>query len=190
MSYSLSFGEQPVEARTYQKAIGSIVYAALGIRAEITYAPSFIGRYAMQHLTLHQQAVKHLLRYLQSTSAYILMIYDPSMGHDSQQSIWCYCDADLGGEADTSMSTSGIVIYPLRTLFIWKSNTQSAVARSTIQAEMIAIAYTQVQIDWGNDLITEDAITSKGITTRIVNDGLNCVTTHNSVNFQSESRHL
>ena len=45
-------GEQPCNARTYQKAIGSILYSALGTRPDITYATSVLGRYAAQPSTL------------------------------------------------------------------------------------------------------------------------------------------
>jgi hypothetical protein len=104
-------GEQPCDRGTYQKAIGSILYAALSTRPDITYPTSVFGRYAAQPSTLHWEAVKHLLRFLQGTSNYKLTIYDPSLRHDS--SILCYADANLGGEADTGKSTSGIVIYAL-----------------------------------------------------------------------------
>jgi hypothetical protein len=133
--------------------------------------------------------VKHLLRYLRGTSDYKLTIYNTSLAHDSQ-SILCYADADLGGEADTSKSTSGMVVYALGTLVIWKSKKQSVVAQSTMQAQMIATAYAKVQIDWRHDLTSEIGIASKDITRRILNDNLNCVTTLNSGNFQSESQHL
>jgi len=142
----LDLGEQPFNTRTYQRAIGSVLYAALGTRPDITYATSVQGRYAAQHSTLHWEAVKHLLGYLQGTSNYKSTFYDPSLGHDSQ-SILCYADAELGGVADTSRSTSGFVVYALRTLVILKSKMQSVVAQSTIQAEMIATAYGKVQID-------------------------------------------
>jgi hypothetical protein len=181
-------GEQPFDTRTYQKAIGSILYAALGTRPDITYAMTVLGRYATQPSTLHWEAVKHLLRYVRGTSDYKSTIYDPRLRHDSQ-SILCYADADLGGEADTSKSTSGIVVYALRTLVIWKSKMQSVVAQSTMQAEMIATAYGKVQIDWLRDLISEIGI-GRGITWHILNDGLNCVTTLNSGNFESDSHHL
>ena len=186
--------EQPFDSTTYQKAIGSILYAALGTRPDITYATSVLGRHAAQPSTLHWEAVKHLLRYLRGTSDYQLTIYDPrlgqdpSHGHDSQ-SILFYADADFGGKADTSKSTSGIVVYTLGTLVIWKSRNQSVVPQSTMQAEMIATAYGKVQIDWLRDLVSEIGI-GRGITRRILNDGLNCVTTFNSGNFQSDSRHL
>jgi len=54
-------GEQPFEARTYQKAIGSILYVALGTPPDITYATAVLGKYAAQPSTLHWKAVKHLL---------------------------------------------------------------------------------------------------------------------------------
>jgi hypothetical protein len=91
-------GEQPFDVRTYQKAIGLILYAALGTRPDVTYATSVLCRYAAQPLTLHWEAVKNLLRYLRGTSDYKFTIYNPSLrhnlslGHDSQ-SILCYADA-------------------------------------------------------------------------------------------------
>ena len=181
-------GEQTFDARTYQKDIGSILYATLGTRPDITYATSVLGRYAAHPATLHWEAVKHLLRYLQGTSDYKLTIYEPNLGNDSQ-SILCYADADLGVDAETSKPTSGIVVYALGTLVIWKSKKQSIVAQSTMQAEMIATAHGKVQIDWLRDLISEIGI-GRDITRRILNDGLNCVMTLNSGNFQSDHRHL
>jgi len=115
------------------------------------------------------------------------MIYDPTLGHES---ILCYADADFGGEADTSKSTSGIVVYALRTLVTWKSKKQGVVAQVTMQAEMIATEYGKVQIDWLHDLTSEIGIASNDITRRILKDGLNWVTTLNLGNFQSASRHL
>jgi hypothetical protein len=56
--------EHPFNSRTYQKAIGSILYAALGTRSDITYATGVLGKYAAQRLALHWEAMKHLLRYL------------------------------------------------------------------------------------------------------------------------------
>jgi hypothetical protein len=75
-------GEQPFDARTYQKAIGLILFAALGTRPDITYAKSVLGRYAAPPSTLHWEAVKHLLRYFRGTSDYNVRIYDPSIGHN------------------------------------------------------------------------------------------------------------
>jgi len=59
-----------------------------------------------------------------------------------------------------------------------------------MQAEMIATVYGKVQINWLHDLTFEIGIASRDITSRILNDGLNCVMTLNSGNFQTDSWHL
>jgi len=186
--HAIQADEQPFDTGMYQKAVGSILYAALGTRPDITYAISVLGRYAAQPSTLHWEAIKHLLRYLRGTCEYKLTIYDPRLQHDSN-SIVCYADADLGGEADSSKSTSGIIIFALGILVLWRSKKQTLVAQSTMQAEMIATAYGKVQVDWLRDVISEIEL-GADMTRCIFNDGLNCVTTLNSGNFQSESRHL
>jgi len=182
-------GEHPLPARTYQEAIHSVFNAALGTRPDITHATSVLGRYTTQPSTLHWEAVKHQVRYLRATANNKVKIYDPSLGHDSQ-SILCYADADLGGETDTSKSTSGIVVYVLGTLIIWQSKKQCVVAQLTMHEKMIATAHGKVEIDSLCDLTSEIRIANKDITRRILNDGLNCVMTFNSGNFQSDSRHL
>jgi len=80
--HAIQAEEQRFDARTYRKAIGSIVYAALGTRPDITYSTSVIGRYAAQPSTLHWEAMKHLLRYLRGTSDTKLTINDPNLWHD------------------------------------------------------------------------------------------------------------
>jgi hypothetical protein len=100
-----------------------------------------------------------------------------------------YAVTRLGGEADMSKSSLGIVVYTLGTLVNMKSKKQSTVTQSTTQAEMIATAYGKVQINWLRDLMSEIGI-GRGITRRMPNDRLNSVTTFNSGNFQSDSRHL
>jgi len=88
--HAIQAEEQPFDSKTFQKAIGSILYAVLGPPPDITDATSVLGRYAAQPWTLHWEAVKHLLRYLRGTSDCKLTIYDPSIGpelslvHDSQ----------------------------------------------------------------------------------------------------------
>jgi len=77
-------GEQPFDARKFQKAIGSVLYAALGTLPDITYETSVLGRYAAQPSTLHGETVKHLLRYPRGTPHNRFTSYDPSLGHDSK----------------------------------------------------------------------------------------------------------
>jgi hypothetical protein len=188
--HAIQANEEPFKSGMYRKAIGSILYAALGTRPDITYAVTALGRYVVQPSKLHWEAIKHLLRYLRGTDEYKLIIYDSArsrLGRDHDL-ITCFADANLGGEVDSSTSTSGILIFVHGILVIRKSKKQTIVAQSTMEAEMIAMAYGKEQIHWLQDLTSE---MGHGIGTRkILNDGPNYDTTLNSGNFQSDSRHL
>jgi len=50
-------GEQPFDCGTYQKAIGSILYAALGTCPDITHSTALLGRYAAQPSTEQWEAM-------------------------------------------------------------------------------------------------------------------------------------
>jgi hypothetical protein len=188
--HTIQANEEPFESRMYRKAIGTILYAAFGTQPDIMYTFTALGIYAVQPSTLHWEAIKHLLQYLKGTAEYKGIIYDlarTSLGRDHDSSP-CFADADLGGEVDSSKTTSGMLIFILGILVIWKCIMQTIVAQSTMEAEMIATAYGKVQIDWLQNLASEMGL---GIGTRkISNDGLNCVMTLSRGNFQSDSRHL
>jgi hypothetical protein len=147
-----------------------------------------LSRYAALPSRLHWEAIEYLLRYHHGTSELKLTIYDPRMQHDSNF-IVCYADADLGEEADSSKLTSGIIIFVLGNLVLWRSKKQTLVAKSTMHVEMIASAYGKVQLNWLRDVISETEL-GTDMTPCIFNDGLNFVTTLNSGNFTSESCHL
>jgi len=139
--------EQPFHTGMYQKAIGSILSAAFGTRPDITYAISALGRDAAQPSMLHWDAIKHLLCYLRGTCEYKLTIYDPRPQYHSNSIVW-YADADLGGEAESSKLTSGLMIFVLGILLLWRWKKQTLVAQSTMQAEINGTSYGKVQLNW------------------------------------------
>ena len=50
-----------------------------------------------------------------------------------------YCDSDLGGDLDTSRSTSGYIFYIGETTISWRSKLQSQVSLSITEAEYVAV---------------------------------------------------
>jgi hypothetical protein len=152
------------------------------------YAISVLGRYTAQPSMLQWEAIKDLLHNLRGTCEWKLTIYDQGLQHDSN-SIVCYADANLGREADSSKSTSGIIILALGILVLWRWKTRTVLAQSTLRAEMIDTAYGKVQLHWLRDVISEIEL-GADMTRSIFNDGLNCITTLQCGNFRSESQHL
>jgi hypothetical protein len=98
--HAIEADEQPVDTGLYQKAVGSILYAALSSQPDITYAITASGRYAAQTCTLNRVVIQHMFRSHCGTSEYKLTIYDPRLQHVSN-AIVCYTNADLEGEVNS-----------------------------------------------------------------------------------------
>jgi hypothetical protein len=184
-----------VNQSTYWKAIGCLLYIALGSRPDIAYATTTLGRFSSNPNSTHWTAVKHLFRYLQATASLKL-----TLNSKPGTSIDAYADADLGGEKDSGKSTTGYLVYVCGILVLWKSKKQTLVAQSTMEAELIASATVKKQIDWFEGLLSEllpcipkfPSPSSTGSSTQplIFNDNLACVIVLKSGNFKGKNRHL
>ena len=87
----------------YASAVGSFMYAMVCTRPNIVHAVGVFSRYMANPGKEHWEAVKWLFRYLRGTSNTSLCF---SKGKVTIQG---FVDADLGGDVDSSKSTSGYI---------------------------------------------------------------------------------
>jgi len=57
-----------VNTKSYQRALGSLMYPMLGTRPDLSYAIAALGRHAANPGPDHQRALKRVFQYLQGTS--------------------------------------------------------------------------------------------------------------------------
>ena len=93
-----------MEAIPYASIVGSIMYAWIYTRPDISFATGMSGRYQSNPGMEHWKAAKKVLRYLQGTKDHMLT-YRRS---DHLEVIW-YSDLDFAGCVDTRKSTIGFV---------------------------------------------------------------------------------
>jgi hypothetical protein len=80
-------------------------------------------------------AMKRILRYLQGTPAYGLLLC-----RSSSSNLIVYTDADWAGCPDTRRSTSGYAVFLGDNLVSWSAKQQTVVSRSSAEAEYRAVA--------------------------------------------------
>jgi hypothetical protein len=73
-----------------------------------------------------------------------------------------YCDADWASCPDDRRSTSGYCVFVEGNLVSWQSKKQSAVSRSTVEAEYRAMAQGLCEILWIRNLLSELKVMRKG----------------------------
>ena len=99
--------EPEFDKAIYCQAVGSIMYAALSTRPDLTHAISLLGRYACDPSIHHWNAVKRLLRYVKWTIHLQLYLNNWS---SNEQSVTIYADADFARDCDEAKSTTGLVV--------------------------------------------------------------------------------
>jgi hypothetical protein len=90
--------DKPANRKKYLSIVGSLMYAAIGSRPDITFSVTTLSRYNAQPHEMHLTAAKRVLRYLKATSN--LSIHYRRLPH-SQRSAVGYTDSDWAGNLKT-----------------------------------------------------------------------------------------
>uniref|UniRef100_A0A7M5XDS1 Reverse transcriptase Ty1/copia-type domain-containing protein n=1 Tax=Clytia hemisphaerica TaxID=252671 RepID=A0A7M5XDS1_9CNID len=59
--------EKPVNLKSYQAAIGSLIYASIGTRPDLSYSVGVLSQYMSHPSEEHWKGVKRVFRYIQGT---------------------------------------------------------------------------------------------------------------------------
>jgi len=130
--------EQPKEqVTTYQSMIGSVMYLVTGTRPDLAYTISFLAQLSSCPTDEHIKAAKHVFRYVNGTRN--LSLFYP---YTTTNTIDVYVDADFAGCQDTRRSTSGYIVLFNNCCVSWLSKKQASVAKSTTDAELVAMSYS------------------------------------------------
>jgi hypothetical protein len=88
-------------------------------------------------------AMKRILRYLRGTSDFGLLLH-----RSSSSDLVIYTDTDWAGCPDTRRSMSGYVVFFGDNLVSWSAKRQTAVFRSSAEAEYRAVANGVAEATW------------------------------------------
>uniref|UniRef100_A0A3Q7HPN3 Reverse transcriptase Ty1/copia-type domain-containing protein n=1 Tax=Solanum lycopersicum TaxID=4081 RepID=A0A3Q7HPN3_SOLLC len=149
----------------YASAVGSLMYAMVCTRPNIAHAVGVVSRYMANPGKEHWEAVKWLLRYLRGISSTSLCF---GKGKVTLQG---FVDADLGGDVDSSKSTSGYIYTIGGTAVSWMSRLQKCVSLSSTEAEYVAIAEAGKEMIWLANYKLKDCVATES-EIRVIESGL------------------
>lgn len=138
-------GSAMKEKWNYRAIIGMLLYLSTNTRPDIAYAVSQAARFSQNPRQSHALAVKAILRYLKGTSDKGTIVCTKG---NSTLELQMFVDADFAGlygreddhDPNSVRSRTGYIIklgpWPL----IWKSQLQTHISQSTLEAEYSALS--------------------------------------------------
>ena len=142
--------EAPNTDRTaYAAALGKLNYVMVMTRPDIAFPVSKLGQFAANPSAHHWQALKRLYRYLKGTM-------DGGIQYGgSGRELTGYSDSDWAGDVASRKSTGGYVFTLVNGAVSWSSKRQGCVAKSSTEAEYMAISRAGDEAIWLRSLFTE-----------------------------------
>ena len=134
----------------YALVIGSIMYAMLCTRPDVSYALSVMRRYQSNLGEGHWVTVKNILKYLRRTKELFLVC-----GGVEELVVSGYTDASFQTDKDDSKSQYDFVISLNGGVVSWKSSKQETVADSTTEDEYIAASDAAKEAAWIRKFVSE-----------------------------------
>ena len=128
----------------YASTIGSIMYAMLCTRPDVSCALSMTSRFQPDLSECHWIAVKNIIKYLRRTKD-IFFIYG---GQEGELVISGYIDACFYSNLDDFILQSGFVFCLNGGAVSWRSSKQDTIADSTTEAKYIAASDTAKEAVW------------------------------------------
>ena len=125
----------------YREAVGSLMYASLGTRPDITYAVSILARFSDNPGRAHWEAVKRMFCYLAGTRKLKL-----TYGASSYDLVG-YTDAD-GSMHEDRKAISGYAFLIDGGAVSWASKRQEIISLSTTESEYVAITHASKEALW------------------------------------------
>ena len=150
-----------------RELIGALNYISQWTRPDIAAAVSIISRDLHNPTKQTWKSATHVLKYLNSTIDYQLRL------STNDDDIQVYADADFGQSPDR-YSQTGYLVKVFGSTISWCSQKQKCVAKSTSDAELIAMVEAMKNARGIHNLLTEIGVSIK-LPITVFEDNRNCV---------------
>ena len=136
-------GPAMTESWNYRSIVGMLLYLSTNTRCDIAFAVSQVARFSSNPRQSHAAAIKTIIRYLKRTINQGMIIRP-----NGSLELDLFVDADFCGlfgsepavSSDSARSRTGYVIMLSNCPLTWKSQLQTTIALSTLEAEYVALS--------------------------------------------------
>jgi transposase InsO family protein len=147
----------PADKDLYMQIVGTLLYATISTRPDISFAVQKLSRHMQTPLKRHMVAAERTLRYLSGTKELGLTFGRTHQQTSNKQQlvVSAFADADWANDKVDRKSITGWVAKLCGDVISWASKKQRTVAQSTCEAELYAEAAAINEVLWLRGLLAE-----------------------------------
>ena len=176
--------DEKCNVSTYQSAIGSLNYAAIATRPDLSLAVGMLSQF-MQSPTQDQwTAVKRILRYVKGTLDFGLQFTK-----SEDFALHGFSDSDWAGCSASRKSTSGQVFRLGDSTISWRSKKQPVIALSSTEAEYVALCEAAQETTWLRRLLHDIGFEQKS-PTMVYEDNQGCIALGRNPKDHPRTKHI
>ncbi|THH04747.1 hypothetical protein EW146_g10096 [Bondarzewia mesenterica] len=177
--------EKPeVDIRTYQRILGSVMWAMLGTRPDLAFTIGSLSQFSSAPTEEALHALMRMLRYLCRTSD-TRLVYRGTQ----KEELTGFVDADWAGNVNDRRSISGFVFKVADGAISWSSKKQGSTALSSTKAEYVAGTHAAKELVWLWALFAEISLPCKGPTTLFMDNQSAMAIAENPV-YHARTKHI
>lgn len=173
-----------VDPTQFKSMVGGLRYL-VHTRPDLAFSVGVVSRFMERPTTLHLNAVKRILRYVQGTLNYGL-VYTKARG---DYLLTGFSDSDLAGNVDDRKSTGGMAFYLNESLITWVSQKQRCVALSSCEAEFMAATSAACQGIWLHKVLSQISEVKAGPVVLYI-DNKSAIDLSKNPVFHGRSKHI
>lgn len=159
--------------KAYQQLVGSLMYVACATRPDIAYAVNTCAQFMSNPGHRHEEAAKHILRYLKGTKN-VGITYSKQCDEKLANKLFGYVDADHASDADDRKSVGGYVLMLNGGAVSWSSRKIKVVAISSFESEWYSASIAGCEVKAMRRLLEEIGFEQKEPTT-LFEDNASCI---------------
>ena len=160
-------GELMKDPRDYRSLVGSLLYAAVATRPDVTECVSRLCRKIQAPTVADWKRAVNCLTYLVGTAAL-------GIQYSGERGIVVYCDSSHGSPEEARLSRSGYAILLNNAALSWRSVLQKSQALSSAEAEYMALCAAVQDAMWLRQMLLEMGMPQDG-PTPIMEDNTACI---------------
>ncbi|PHU26198.1 Retrovirus-related Pol polyprotein from transposon TNT 1-94 [Capsicum chinense] len=149
LSLKIDYERDYISRVPYSSAVGSLMYAMVCFRPDLSYVVSIVSTYMANPGKEHWKAVQWIFRYLRGFADVCLQF------GRNRDGLIGYVDSDFTGDRDKRRSLTGYVFTIGGCTISWKATLQTTVTLSTIETEYMAIIEAFKEAIWLKGLFGE-----------------------------------